>query len=134
MVAERKMKNGSLIFVAIWAGIFLLAHTAQAHHGWAEFELNREVTMEGSVTDFHFVNPHCVVEFDVMDDKGLVHKWQGEFSSPGQMVRKGWTAASLQPGDRITITGNPAKNEIPAVHVTRIRLSNGQEFKVDTGR
>ena len=106
----------------------------QAHHGWAEFDSSQEITLTGSVTDFHFVNPHCVVEFDAKDSKGQMRRWQGEFSSPGPMTRKGWTAASLQPGDMFTATGNPAKNGFPAIHILRIRPANGQEISVDSAR
>jgi hypothetical protein len=131
---EKKMKNASLTLLAALAAFLLAPHLAQAHHGWAEFELNREITLEGAVTDFHFTNPHCVVEFDVKNGKGQAEKWQGEFSSPGALARKGWTAASLQTGDKITITGNPAKNNVPAMHITRVRLANGQEFQIEGGR
>jgi hypothetical protein len=128
------MKNTLLTFLAASASFLVMSHSAEAHHGWSEFDANREVTFEVTVTDFHFVNPHCVVEFDVKDEKGQVHKWQGEFSNPGHLARQGWTAASLEAGDKLTISGNPAKNNAPAIHVARIRLPNGQEFKVDGGR
>jgi len=109
----------------------LAPRTAKGHHGWAEFNEGTEVTLEGTVTDFHFVNPHCVVEFDVKDEKGAVRKWQGEFSNPGGLARKGWTAASLEAGDKITITGHPARNNVPAVHVTKIRMPKGQEVRFE---
>jgi hypothetical protein len=128
------MKNTLVTFLATSASFLLMSHSAEAHHGWSEFDSNRELTFEGTVTDFHFVNPHCVAEFDVKDENGQVHKWQGEYSNPGQLARKGWTAASLEAGDKLTITGNPAKNNAPAIHVARIRLPNGQEFKIDGGR
>ena len=86
--------------LTVLAAFLLLPHAAEAHHGWLEFDPNHEVTFDGTVTDFHFTNPHCVVEFAVKDEKGQVHKWQGEFSNPAQLSRKGWTAASLQAGLR----------------------------------
>ena len=128
------MKNALLTFLAASATFLLMPHSAEAHHGWAEFDLNHEVTLEGAVTDFHFTNPHCVVEFDVKNSKDQLEKWQGEFSSPGALARKGWTRATLQTGDRITITGNPNKNNVPAMHVTRVLLANGQEFRIEAGR
>jgi hypothetical protein len=131
---ERKMKTALLIIVAASLCFLIPPHFAEAHHGWAEFDSTRELTFDGTVTDFHFVNPHCVVEFDAKDEKGQVHKWQGEFSNPGILSRQGWTAASLQIGDKVSITGNPAKNNSPALHVARIRLPSGQEFKIDGGR
>jgi hypothetical protein len=116
------------------AAALVMPVSLQGHHGWAEFDSGQEITLTGSVTDFHFVNPHCVVEFDAKDSKGQMRRWQGEFSSPGPMTRKGWTAASLQPGDTFTVVGNPAKNGAAAIHVLKIRLANGQEFVVDSSR
>jgi hypothetical protein len=131
---ERKMKNMLLIFLAVSASFLVTPRPAEAHHGWLDFDSTREVTFEGTVTDFHFTNPHCVVEFEVKDEKGQVVKWQGEFSNPGQLTRKGWTAASLQAGDKIMITGNPGKNNAPAIHVSRVRLPGGQDLKVEGGK
>jgi hypothetical protein len=127
------MKNALFVFLAASTAFLLMPHAAEAHHGWLEFDPNHEVTFDGTVTDFHFTNPHCVVEFDVKDEKG-VRKWQGEFSNPAQLSRKGWTAASLQAGDKIAISGNPARDSGPAMHVTNIRMPNGQEFRVEGGR
>ena len=90
------MKNALLTFLAASVAFLLMPHAAEAHHGWLEFDPNHEVTFDGTVTDFHFTNPHCVVEFDVKDEKGQVHKWQGEFSNPAQLSRKGWTRTSRQ--------------------------------------
>src|SRR6516225_9827939 len=123
------MKGASLLrlmIVSLITGLVLIPVPAKAHHGWAEFDEKAEVTLQGTVTDFHFVNPHCVVEFLVKDEKGQIQKWQGEFSSPGVLSRKGWNAASLEAGDEITITGHPAHNGVLALHVTRIRMSNGE--------
>ena len=106
--------------------LLLLPGSIQAHHGWQEFDEKAEVTVTGTVTDFHYVNPHCVVEFDVKDDKGHIQKWQGEFSNPGVLSRRGWNAAYLEAGDKLTITGHPAKNGVPALHVTRILSATGE--------
>lgn len=119
-------------FVALGIGILLLPGAAEAHHGWAEFDESAEITVEATVVDFHYVNPHCVVEFNLKDDAGHVRRWQAEFSNPGVLSRKGWSAASLQPGDKLKLTGHPAKNNVPAIHVTKIRMPNGQEFKPET--
>lgn len=120
------MKKTLLTCFSLVTGCLLMPFPALAHHGWAEFDEKAEVTLQGTVIDFHYVNPHCVVEFQVKDEKGQIQKWQGEFSNPGVLSRKGWVAASLQAGDKITITGHPAHNGVLAVHVTRIRMSNGE--------
>jgi hypothetical protein len=125
------MKITLLTFAALVTCFLLIPDSADAHHGWGEFDPTAEVTVEGTVTDFHYVNPHCVVEFDVNDATGHVRKWQGEFSNPGVLSRRGWNAASLEPGDKITITGHPARNNVPALHVTKIRMSRSGELKLE---
>jgi hypothetical protein len=120
------MKTISPTVVPLLTGFLLLAGSAGAHHGWAEFDDKAEITIEGTVTDFHYVNPHCVVEFEATDERGRIQKWQGEFSNPGVLSRRGWNAAYLQAGDRLRITGHPARNGVLALHVTRIVSSSGE--------
>ena len=88
------MKNVLLLLV-IAAGI------AMAHHGYAAFDTKSEVTFTGTVSDFHWTNPHCIVDLDVKNDKGDVRTWHGEMTSPAHLAPRGWTAATLEvlPGD-----------------------------------
>jgi hypothetical protein len=119
----------------VWLAVaWCVVHPLWAHHGWAEFDETKEISLKATVTNFHFVNPHCVIEFEVIGEKAVIENWQAEFSSPAPMARKGWTAATLQPGDKISISGHPARTGVRAVHAIRIRLPNGQEFKVSDGR
>jgi uncharacterized protein DUF6152 len=120
------MKNNSFAVIVLLAASLSMPVSIEAHHGWMEFDEGAEITIEGTVTDFHYVNPHCVVEFDVKDDKGHIQKWQGEFSNPGVLSRRGWNAATLQTGDKLTITGHPARNRVLAIHVNKIRSSSGE--------
>jgi hypothetical protein len=127
------MKNMLLASLAVAAGFLAIPGSADAHHGYAAFDTKSVVTFKGTVTDFHFVNPHCVVEFDIQDDKGQVQSWKGELSSSSHLAPRGWTAATLQPGDQITIAGYRAKNGAPSIWVTKIALASGQELKLDGG-
>jgi Family of unknown function (DUF6152) len=119
------MKKPFLTFGPLIAGLVFPLTLAFGHHGWAEFDEKREITVQGTVIDFHYVNPHCVVEFEVKDEKGHVQKWQGEFSNPGVLSRRGWNAASLEAGEKLTIAGHPAWKGVLAIHVTRIVSASG---------
>jgi len=120
------MKNLFLI------AVLLTAQAALAHHGYAAFDTTAEVTLKGTVTDFHFTNPHCVIEFDVKDDKGQVRNWKAELTSANHLAPKGWTEASVQPGDELAITGYRAKNGAPSLWVNKIHMANGEDLKIDT--
>jgi hypothetical protein len=116
----RKLAIGLVLFLAAGA-------LAIAHHGLAAFDQANKVTLKGTVTAFHFLNPHCVVEFEVKDDKGHVQEWQAELTSPGHL--KGWTATSLEPGNVVTVTGYRAKSGASHLWVTNLSSSNGVELK-----
>jgi len=129
---EIAMTGLRIVFLGIAAA--LVPASVSAHHGWTVFESTKTVTMKGVVKDFHFVNPHSVVEFDVKDNKGQIQTWEGEMSSPTHLVPRGWSASSLREGDVITITGFPTKNGSRALRVTKIVLANGKELKLGSDR
>ncbi len=126
------MKNIFIPLLAIAAGFLAAPGSASAHHGYAAFDTTAEVTLKGTVTDFHFTNPHCVVEFDVKDDQGQVRNWKAELTSANHLAPKGWSEATVQAGDELAITGYRAKNGSPSLWVTKIRMANGQEIKLDS--
>ena len=124
------MKQMLLALFAIAAGFLVTPYPAYAHHGFAGFDRNSVATFEGTVTDFHYVNPHSVVEFDVKDAKGQVTSWQGEMTSPSHLAPLGWSPSSLEAGDKVTVSGYRAKNGRPTLWVTKI-LVNGKELRID---
>ena len=99
-----------------------------AHHGQAGYDNKEQVTVSGTVTDFLFSNPHCVVSFNVKDDKGEMQKWQGELTSPNHLIRAGWNSHSLKNGDKVTITGWRAKSGANSLWITKT-IVNGEELK-----
>jgi hypothetical protein len=111
-------------------GLMLVVAAAavpMAHHGLAAFDQTAKVTLTGTVTDFHFVAPHVVVEFEVKDDAGGIQKWQAELTTPRNL--KGWTATSLEPGDIVTVTGYRAKSGALFLWVTALSSSNGTKLR-----
>ena len=108
------------------AFLILIAATLEGHHGFTAFDSKTVVTLQGTVTDFHFVNPHSVVEIEVKDAEGQARKWSMELSSAGRLASKGLTAASLEAGDTITVSGYPARNGAHSLWGTKIVLPNGR--------
>jgi hypothetical protein len=126
------MKNFLLTLLALAAGSVAVPGTADGHHGYAAFDTTATVTLKGTVTDFHFVNPHCVIELDVKDDKGQMQNWKAELTSANHLAPKGWSESSVQAGDELAITGYRAKNGAPSLWVTKIHLADGRELSIDT--
>jgi hypothetical protein len=103
-----------------------VATPLQAHHGTAGFDMEKQLVMKATVTDWLWANPHCFLKYDVTDDKGAVTHWASEVSNPIDMTRRGWTKHILNPGDQITVTVRPAKNGEPVGQLLKVLLPSGQ--------
>jgi hypothetical protein len=112
--------------VAVAAALTIASRPLSAHHGGAAYDQTRTVTLAGTVTELQFANPHVLVYFDVKGGEGEAGKWSGWLTAPNKLSRAGWTKRTLQPGDQITVSGNPQKN---GGHVVQIRKLTGPDGK-----
>jgi hypothetical protein len=119
----------SVRLVAI-LGIMLAVNSVWAHHGLAAFDITRTVKMDGTVTDFQFINPHSFIFADMTDDKGKKANWRLELGSLGMLTKYGgWTATTVKRGDRIRVQGFLAKDGSPYMSVGRIWLPDGRSLE-----
>ena len=116
--------------------IFALAVTGctfspalRAHHGYAAYDTEKKITLKGTVTNWLWANPHCVLGLDVTDESGQVVHWGAETENPSTMSRQGWTMQSLKPGDQITLTVLQVKNGKPIGRIVEVVLANGQKLQ-----
>lgn len=106
----------------------LLAVKVGAHHSFAvHFVGDEQVRVSGVVTDFRFANPHGVIEWTATDESGEEVAWQAETNSPNILKRRGWSRDSLRPGDEVTVTGFPARDESAYMRVSRVDFADGRE-------
>jgi hypothetical protein len=99
-----------------------------AHHGNAAYEDTRTITLKGTVTQWLWANPHCVLHLDVADDSGQVVPWIVETENPTSMFNIGWTKDSMRPGNQVTVTALPVKNGKPIGRIVDVLLPNGQKL------
>ena len=88
----------------------MLSVPAFAHHGTSRYDLDKTVTLNGTVTGFDWGNPHCLVHMDVKSGSGEVQHWTLELASPFTMSKVGWSKDSLMLGDTLTADTHPARN------------------------
>jgi hypothetical protein len=120
--------------LSLAAGVLIFSGALFAHHGTnASYDMDKVVTMTGTVTEFVWTNPHCELFFDVKDDKGNVVRWGGETNSPGVLREAGFSKNFVKPGDQIKISVHPSKAGTPFGVVTKIVLPDGSVFERGAG-
>lgn len=82
---------------------------AVAHHSTAAFDTTQVVKIEGTITQFRWINPHASIKIDGGAGKGL---WTIEMTAPNVLINDGWTRDALQVGDKVTIYANPLRNAV----------------------
>ncbi|HEV7969093.1 MAG TPA: DUF6152 family protein [Candidatus Acidoferrales bacterium] len=100
-----------------------------AHHGEANYDTEKTVSVRGTVTEFEFVNPHVQITLDVKNDKGEIEKWTGEARSPAMLSRYGgWDKNTIKVGDVISFYGHRTKNGTNFMRLEKIVMSDGKEL------
>ena len=118
----------SLFLATIFCVVFISAPLL-AHHGEADYDTQKTVSIKGTVTDFQFVNPHVLVSLDVTNDRGEIEKWTGEARSPAMLSRYGgWDKNTIKIGDVITFYGHRTKNGTTFMRLEKIVMPDGKEL------
>ena len=122
------MTNKSALSVALlfWVGI---AVSAMAHHSFAAvFDVSKPVEVSGTVTEVEWMNPHAWIHLDVEGDDSNVESWSFELGSPNGLIRRGWSRATIKPGDAISISGYRARDGSMRGNVVGVTLASGQRL------
>src|SRR5215813_10318195 len=112
-------------------GVTAVAFTAPAfaHHSFAMFDAQKTVTMQGTVKEFEWVNPHSWLRIMVNDERiGKPVLWAIELSSPGRLVTMGMRADSVKPGDAVSVTIHPMKDGTRGGQFIQAVLPGGKEI------
>lgn len=124
--AQRKGRWGGGLLLAVG-----LAGSVGAHHSFAIFDQTKTRTVEGTVKAFEFHFPHTWIWLTVPDEKGgAAQAWGFEGAGPVELNRiGGWTAKTLRPGDKITVTFCPMRDGKPGGAFTSVKFADGRVLK-----
>jgi hypothetical protein len=113
------MKHKVLGF-AVAISLLLLGGRVYAHHSFAAtYIVDQTATVEGTMVEFLYRNPHSFVKVEATDAKGQVQTWALEWGGAAQLSQDHVTKDQLRIGDHVIVTGNPARD--PSEHRMRIK-------------
>ena len=118
-----------LIPIAAFAATVLAmsASTARAHHSFsAEFDVNKPIKLQGTVTKVSWINPHTWIYIDVKKPDGTVENWGIEAGTPNTLFRLGFTREALPVGTEIVVSGYEARDGA--------KRANGRDMTLPDGR
>ena len=111
--------------VIVLAAGLLMSVPLFAHHGGAAFDSGKKVTLKGTVTQWVYMNPHCLISMAVKGEDGQVVTWVIETQAPGIMYPAGYRKDSFKPGDEITAVVEPVKNGQPVGRIQTVVTASG---------
>jgi hypothetical protein len=101
-------------------GVVVMA-PVQAHHSFpATYFVDQKIEIEGTVVQFLFRNPHSFVHVLAPDKDGVMQRWAVEWGAGGALAHDNISFDTLKPGDKVKISGAPARN----VEDHRLRMSS----------
>jgi hypothetical protein len=120
------MRIRLLAFCAMVLTLLMVCGALFAHHGSrVSYNLDKPLTMKGTVTAVGWQNPHVFISYDVKDDHGSVVQWGAEAAeNPKMLIDRGWTKDKLKPGDQVTITVFPSKAGTPRGLLSKLALND----------
>ena len=129
------MKPNRIALAALASGLMAHAGNVGAHHAiGADYDPDNYITVEALVKEFRFINPHPYVTADVVNEAGETEEWRLLLDDRWELVEDGFSRSTLQPGDRLVVTGMPARRQSEQLYVRSIeRPADGFLYTEDLG-
>lgn len=120
------MRSTNIVSVPVCLVALIVTAPAVSHHSAFAFDTENTLVVQGTVTEWFWANPHCLLKFDVMSDSGDVVHWVTETQSPANMIDAGWRRNDLKSGDEVAVTVQPARNGNPVGRIVRVEFADGR--------
>jgi len=117
------MKLRAIVFSGV--ALALSMTSASAHHSFAMFDYMKSVTLEGTVKEFQWTNPHSWILMMVRNPQGVEEQWSIELGTPAGLSHQGWVPRTLTPGMKISALVHPLKDGTRGGRGISITLPDG---------
>ena len=126
-----KISIGKTAVYTALIGLAAAAYPVSAHHSTTMFDRDKTIPLSGTVKEVHWTNPHVAIyiENNVKQANADTGLWLIELTSPGNLVRSGWSRNTVKPGDKVTANVHPLRDGTKGAALNKITLSDtGQSF------
>jgi hypothetical protein len=122
------MRTTTVRLIALAWSLLIVSGPVAAHHSMAMFEEDpaKRLMLKGTVVQWVWANPHCLLQFDVKGQDGQNVRWVVETSNPLDMINRGWSRNSMKAGDAVTVTFRPIKTGQPLGIIVQVQLADGR--------
>jgi hypothetical protein len=119
------MLRSRYVLAALAGCAACLTHDVSAHHGIANFDLNKDLELSGTVAELAFVNPHSWLYVDVEGANGESARWKCEMRAATVLRRSGWSESMFAKGTPVKIMGSPDRHERNTCYLGTITFADG---------
>jgi hypothetical protein len=109
-------------------GLMLVPTAVLAHHALqTQFDVQRTVTLTGTVTKMDWSNPHVRLYLEVKDQSKTVN-WELYLGSPNQQIMNGWKIDTYRRGDHVSVDAYPARDGTSVGFARKVAAASGRTF------
>jgi len=121
--------KSNITILLVSAALVAVSGAAMAHHSFAMFDAEKQVTLEGTVKDFQWTNPHAWIMLTVAGQAGQPEQqWAIEMNGPGGLARQGWRPKTLTPGMPVSVTIHPLRDGSNGGQFMDVKLPDGTQL------
>ena len=120
----------AIVILGVVATVMMTVPAAVvAHHSAAMFDSTTEVTLQGTVVEWQWRNPHCTLRMDVKGADGAVKTWSVATANIADLSKRGWSRRTFNVGDTVTVVIRPARSGEPVGMIETVTLPDGQKIR-----
>jgi hypothetical protein len=112
--------------IALGSALLAVTLPAVAHHSFAMYDLTSTQSIEGTVKQFQWTNPHVWLYVNAPGVDGKVTEYSIELTSPNLLMRRGWRPSTMKPGDKVTVVLNPLRDGTPGGRIVSVTTPDGK--------
>jgi hypothetical protein len=120
------------VLAVFFCGLALVGGAIAHHSIQAQFDINKHITVSGTVVRMEFINPHSYLTVNAKEADGKVTRWAFEMAAAAQLRRAGLSRADrggLKAGDEVTVVALAARDGSNSGLLQELKVADGREFK-----